>query len=82
MGLPNDSGLDVTSFSSNSEYWPQKLHQSVMSICSDKLAHVLVVINCQFSVSQMCTRGDTHARLCSPIRLTNTTQLSDIQMGV
>ena len=26
---------------------------------SDKLAHVQVVINCQYSVAQMCTREDT-----------------------
>ena len=30
---------------------------------SDKLAHVQVVINCQFSVAQMCTWEDIHARL-------------------
>ena len=27
-----------------------------MSIYSDKLVHVQVVINCQYSVAQMCTR--------------------------
>ena len=35
------------------------LHESVMSIYLDKLAHVQVVINCQYSVAQMCTREDT-----------------------
>ena len=31
-----------------------------MSIYWDKLAQVQVVINCQYSVAQMCTREDTH----------------------
>ena len=30
-----------------------------MSIYSDKLAHLQVVINCLYSVAQMCTREDT-----------------------
>ena len=30
-----------------------------MSMYSDKLAHVQVVINCRYSVAQMCTREDT-----------------------
>ena len=30
----------------------------MMIIYSDKLAHVQVVINCQYSVAQMCTRED------------------------
>ena len=29
-----------------------------MSTYSDKLAHVQVVINCQYFVAQMCTRED------------------------
>ena len=29
-----------------------------MSIYSDKLAHLQVVINCLYSVAQMCTRED------------------------
>ena len=32
-----------------------------MSIYSDKLAHVQVVINCRYSLAQMCTREDTLA---------------------
>ena len=32
-----------------------------MSIYSDKLAHIQVVINCRDSVAQMCTREDTLA---------------------
>ena len=32
-----------------------------MSIYSDKLAHVQVIINCQYSVAQMCTHEDTLA---------------------
>ena len=32
-----------------------------MSIYSDKLAYVQVVINCRYSVAQMCTREDTLA---------------------
>ena len=34
-----------------------------MSIYSDKLVHVQVVINCQYSVGQMCTREDALAYL-------------------
>ena len=30
-----------------------------MSIYSDKLAHVQVLINCLYFVAQMCTREDT-----------------------
>ena len=33
------------------------------SIYSDKLAHVQVVINCQYSVAQLCTREDTLAHI-------------------
>ena len=29
-----------------------------MSIYSDKLAHIQVIINCRFSVEQMCTLED------------------------
>ena len=32
-----------------------------MSIYLDKLAHIRVVINCPYSVAQMCTREDTLA---------------------
>ena len=32
-----------------------------MAACSDKLAHIQVVINCRYSVAQMCTRKDTLA---------------------
>ena len=32
-----------------------------MSIYSDKLAHVQVVINCQYSAAQMCTPKNTLA---------------------
>ena len=32
-----------------------------MSNYSDKLAHIQVVINCLYSVAQMCTREDTLA---------------------
>ena len=31
-----------------------------MSIYSDKFVHVQVVINCRYSVAQMCTREDIH----------------------
>ena len=34
------------------------IHESVMSIHSDKLAHVQVVINCWYSIAQICTRED------------------------
>ena len=38
-----------------------------MSIYSDKLAHVQVVINCRYSVAEMCTREETLAHyLCAP----------------
>ena len=30
-----------------------------MNIYLDKLAHVHVVINCRYSIAQMCTREDT-----------------------
>ena len=33
-----------------------------MSSYADKLAHVLVVINCQYSVARMCTREDMLAQ--------------------
>ena len=33
----------------------------VMPVYPDKLAHVQVVINCQYSVAQMCTREDALA---------------------
>ena len=33
-----------------------------MSIYSDKLAHVQVVINCRYSIAQLCTREDMLAR--------------------
>ena len=29
-----------------------------MNICSDKLAQVQVIIDCQHSIAQMCTRED------------------------
>ena len=32
-----------------------------MSIYSDKLAHIQVVINCRYSVAQLCTCEDTLA---------------------
>ena len=32
-----------------------------MSIYSENLAHVQVVINCRYSISQMCNREDTLA---------------------
>ena len=34
-----------------------------MSIYSDKLAHVQVIINCRYSVAQMCTSEDTLAHI-------------------
>ena len=34
-----------------------------MSIYSDKLSHVQVIINCRYSVAQMCTRKDTLAHI-------------------
>ena len=34
-----------------------------MSIYSNKLAHVQVIINYQYSVSHMCTREDTLAHI-------------------
>ena len=37
--------------------------ESVMSLYSDKLAHVQVVTSCRYSVAQMCTREDTHTCL-------------------
>ena len=40
-----------------------------MSIHSDKLAHVQVIINCQYSVAQMCTREDMLAHNLSVVSL-------------
>ena len=40
-----------------------------MSIYSDKLAHVQVVINCQYSIAQMCTREDTLAQYLGALYL-------------
>ena len=34
-----------------------------MNIYSDKLAHIQVVINCRYSIAQMCTWEDAHAGL-------------------
>ena len=34
-----------------------------MSVYSDKLAHVQVVINCRCSIAQMCTCEDTLAHI-------------------
>ena len=39
----------------------QIIHETVMSIYSDKLAHVQIVINCRYSVAQLCTLEDTLA---------------------
>ena len=36
-----------------------------VSFYLDKLAHVQVVINCQYSVAKMCTREDTVAQTFS-----------------
>ena len=47
-----------------------------MSICADKLAHLKVVINCWYSVAQMCTREDTPALIVSCFKL-NITQDCD-----
>ena len=33
-----------------------------MSVYSDKLAHVHVIINCRYSIAQMCTCKDRLAR--------------------
>ena len=32
-----------------------------MSIYSDKLAHVQVIVNCRYSITQMCPHEDTLA---------------------
>ena len=37
-----------------------------MSIYSDKLAHVQVVINCWYSIAQMCTHEDTLTHYLGP----------------
>ena len=42
-----------------------------MSIYSDKLAHVQVVINCRYSIAQMCTLEDIHVPLLSWSSLLN-----------
>ena len=35
----------------------------MMSIYSDKLAHVQIVINCLYSITQFCTGKDTLANI-------------------
>ena len=40
-----------------------------MSIYLDKLAHIHVVINCLYSVAQMCTREDTLAQYLGALYL-------------
>ena len=42
-----------------------------MSIYSDKLAHVQVVINCRYYVAQICTCEDTLAQYLSAPYLDN-----------
>ena len=48
-------------FSYTGGYYKNWSFLLVMSY-SDKLAHVQVIINCQYSIAQMCTREDTLAR--------------------
>ena len=38
------------------------IHESVMSIYSDKLAHVQVIINSRYFIAQMCAHEDTLAQ--------------------
>ena len=38
------------------------LHETVMSIYLNKLAHKQVVINCPYFLARMCTREDTRYR--------------------
>ena len=40
-----------------------------MSIYSDKLVHVQVVINCRYSVAQLCTHEDTLAYLSGALSI-------------
>ena len=40
-----------------------------MSIYSNNLAHIQVVINCQYSIAQMCTRGDMLAHYSGVLSL-------------
>ena len=41
------------------------INKTGMSTYSDKLAHLQVVINCQYSIAQMFTREDTLAHILS-----------------
>ena len=38
-----------------------------MSIYLNKLAHTQVVLNCRYSVAQMCTREDTLAHILGAV---------------
>ena len=42
---------------------PKNLTKDLLKLYLGKLAHVQVVINCQYSIAHMCTWEDTHARL-------------------
>ena len=41
-------------------HYAHNIHRPILGVYLDKLAQVQVVINCQYSVAQMCTREDTH----------------------
>ena len=45
------------------DYFPIILAENyvILDCYSNKLAHVQVVINCRYSVAQLCTREDGHA---------------------
>ena len=53
-----------------------------MSIYLDKLAHVQVIINCQYSIAPMCTREDTHlASLRAPSQMTPWVKMNSYQLN-
>ena len=47
----------------------QIIHETVTNIYSDKLAHVQVVINCLYSVVQLCTSEDTLAYISGALSI-------------
>ena len=53
-----------------------------MSIYSDKLAHIQVIINCQYSVAQMCTREDTLARYLGAPSLDDVMSHNDLTTNI
>ena len=52
-----------------------------MSIYSDKLAHVQAIINCQYSIGQMCTREDKLAHNLGMPRIDDVMSYNSLTTG-